>query len=1367
LSGASEGIPELQLAITGTKESFSSLISELENLEGTTDAQVEGVRAQEGQAVQNTINEFMTGIWQSIGDSFQIQQADVGVGIIEEVSEFQAKRAELEKAFDQWVQSVGDVVDTSQIEQARDLALKSLQKEEIQKIMAESEGILEQYIPENIDKYQADIQSVTNAYTDLLKRMKETGVGTKKLTKIEEDRDKILSQIEANRAAAVQELAGEAQGIVDSFSTDNLSDYEKSVQNIEKQFTGIIEKAGEVSATEEEIADIRLKQTEAIKAMSAQALTDIESQAADYKEGFLPTEELSEYQATVQEVEGQFRTWREGMDEAGSSVERMTRLDVERAAILNSVRSEAVNAVMSDIAEFSQADFGSVEEINQAFTDQAGILSDIGQAQAELNEIESQRIDLIKQFKEAQLEVKLQEISEYAESFGFDDVRSEFQKTYDETNESMWKHIRDLRELEASTEQINTVNLQRVDILNRLQDAELAALGEEMAGARAGFMPSDQSEYQQQIDEVTQTYSGFFEQIADITQVQLSSVDEAMAYLQDPENAAWISGMSEDVDMLIDTVGEMGEVIAEVNRQTIKAITDEVADYVKEFEPEMTWAESVSAQVDEVNQQFIGFIDSLLEVEGVTEDSQEVIEALAMQERVLSNIRQSVWEEGMSEMQNIADKYSFETEMTDAEKFQADMSEYKGTFQETVDALLESGMGLTEIQEMYEPIAQAELTAMMQGRGKQISQEGFDFMESLKPEEDLEGFALFEKQYTEAQTQLNSGYDELVTLFGAGSEIATEYASGVEETLSLMTEDFRQGILESSAEFAESFIPEDIGMQAEVTNLNDTFDEFKKTLEQVGDAEEELKQVEEDRINSLNYLTDQMKETILSSGREMLTGISDFQALSQGFSDEELAYQKLEGIETPGTLDELQAYTDAQIEAYQHTFDRLADQWGEWKDVENSAKDVLSAFQDFGTEEIVTLPELAGDTVADVNTYLDGMQDWLGNMADVREGFGSFSATIADDIAKIEKESAEAGLTTQELIGVRERQIAEGFKAIETATPEEALKRAEELRELILEKGDLEKQSLEDLTTTAEDFEQVTDSIKNKIDELRYSEYNLQYGGERLEMTKGDYGSLLAQAQTGDAGAVSDYMGQVDRYLSESQEMFRSSGAYQEIYEQVMTDIESLGDTTQAMAEVQISEEARRLDALTEVSYETNNQLALLGQYADQQVLAIDTQVGTQTAVMESMLGEGGAIRAGIDNTTFAIDQLSLDLQNTLTMTGETIGLMVSGQYFEDEAGEETAVSLEPGAVPVSVTESVTASADQTALLQEQVIELKQQNENLKELIKLIATQQANGGGSVVIEMDGDTLTGKMQKIANDVVYQRDVRGNRAKGRRI
>ncbi len=1366
LSGASEGIPDLQVAVTGTKESFSSLVAELENLEGTTDAQVEGVRAQEGQAVQNTINEFMSGIWQSIGDSFQIQESDVGVEIIEDVSAFQTKKNELEQAFDTWVKSVGDLVDTSQIEQARNLALKSLQKEEVQKIIAESEGILKQYIPEDVDKYQADILNVTESYDKLIERMKETGAGTKKLTKIEEDRDAILSQIEANRAAAVQELAGEAQGIIDSFSTDSLTDYQKSVQNIEKQFTGIIEKAGEVSATEEEIADIRLKQAEAIKAMSEQVLTDIESQVSEYREGFLPTEELSEYQSTIQEVEEQFKSWRVGMEEAGASVERLTNLDRERAGILGSIRSEAVNDVMADIAEFSQAEFGSVEEINQAFGEQAEILADIGQAQSELNEIDLQRLDLIRQFKESQLEIKLQEISEYADSFGFGDVRSEFQKTYDDANEAMWEHISDLRELEASTEQINDVNLQRIDILNQLQQAELAAVGEEMESFKSGFIAPDKSEYQQQIDEVTGTYAGFFDQIADITQVQLSSVDEAMAYLSDSENVAWISGMSEDVDMLIDTVEEMGAVIEEINRQTIETIMTEVSDYAKEFEPEMTWAASVGAQVDEVTMEFDRLESSLLKVEGVTEDTQEVIDLGIAKERALNNIRLAAWEEGLSEMQNISDKYIVEPEMTDAEQFTSAMSEYNQSFQNTVDALLESGMGLAEIQDIYEPIAQAEIDAMMQSRGQQIVQEGLEFKESVIPEKELEGFALFEQQYTDAQEQLQSGYEELVSLFGAGSEIAVDYSAGMTETLTAMTDNFKADILESSAEFAESFVSEDTGLQAEVTDLTDTFDGFAKTLEQVGDAEEELKQVEEDRINSLNYLTDQMKDTILSSGREMLEGISDFQTFSQTFTEEDLAYQKLEGIETPKNLDELQAYTDAQIDAYQHTFDRLADQWGDWQDVEAAAQDALTAFQDFGTEEITTLPEIAGDTVTDVTTYLDGMQDWLGAMSDVREGFASFSGTITEDIAKLEKESTEAGLTSQELIGVREKQIEEGFKALETATPEEALKRAEELRELILEKGDLEKKSLEELTTTAEDFEQVTESIKNKIDELRYSEYNLQYGGEKFEMTQTDYGSLLEQAQTGDAGAISEYMGQVDRYLGESQEMFRSSGAYQEIYEQVMADIASLGDTTEAMAQVQISEEAQRLDALTEVSYETNNQLALLGQYADQQILAIDTQVGTQTAVMESMLGEGGAIRAGIDNTTLAIDQLSLDLQNTLTMTGETIGMMVSGEYFDEEETEETPVSLEAGAIPVSVSESVTES-DQTALLQEQVTELKQQNENLKELIKLIAMQQAGGGGNVVIEMDGETLTGKMTKVANDVVYQRDVRGSRAKGRRI
>ena len=208
--------------------------------------------------------------------------------------------------------------------------------------------------------------------------------------------------------------------------------------------------------------------------------------------------------------------------------------------------------------------------------------------------------------------------------------------------------------------------------------------------------------------------------------------------------------------------------------------------------------------------------------------------------------------------------------------------------------------------------------------------------------------------------------------------------------------------------------------------------------------------------------------------------------------------------------------------------------------------------------------------------------------------------------------------------------------SLQALSPEDGLKKAQELRDLVMERYDEEKSQLESVTDSISKMKDMAETLRKKSDDLKYSDFNLTKGVARQDMMAQDYQSLLAKAKSGDASAVSDYTGFIDKYLAQSQQMYASSGQYTAIYAQVQSDIASLG----AGITNQIPAQEAYLASLNTVASETNALLDQLSGYTEQQILSIDEGLSENKNAMELLLGDSSPIVMGQQQTVNAIGEL-------------------------------------------------------------------------------------------------------------------------------
>ena len=131
----------------------------------------------------------------------------------------------------------------------------------------------------------------------------------------------------------------------------------------------------------------------------------------------------------------------------------------------------------------------------------------------------------------------------------------------------------------------------------------------------------------------------------------------------------------------------------------------------------------------------------------------------------------------------------------------------------------------------------------------------------------------------------------------------------------------------------------------------------------------------------------------------------------------------------------------------------------------------------------------------------------------------------------------------------------------------------------------------------AQTWEQVADSIEGLISQvdslvnsIKYSTLNVGLPAQKFTEAEQDYATLKAAAETGGQAEIQEYLSFVQTYLQQAQDEFKSSEAYQQIYTDVMADLETVkGDLEAGGYDQKIYDELTTIDAtlqarLTEIN---------------------------------------------------------------------------------------------------------------------------------------------------------------------------------------
>jgi len=257
----------------------------------------------------------------------------------------------------------------------------------------------------------------------------------------------------------------------------------------------------------------------------------------------------------------------------------------------------------------------------------------------------------------------------------------------------------------------------------------------------------------------------------------------------------------------------------------------------------------------------------------------------------------------------------------------------------------------------------------------------------------------------------------------------------------------------------------------------------------------------------------------------------------------------------------------------------------------------------------------------------------------------------------------------------------------------------EKVRSDVLKYYDLEKQAIQDKYNTEIDAIkekngvelQNIKAVRDKLIALTYSAYNLALPTAKAVSASYDYGTMFAAAQTGDADSVSKYLSFVDTYLKSSQDAYKSSQQYQDIYSKVMADIASLdtmpGASIESLTEIQnqlIDEQTKAMKAeLAELDDSIIGALNILNETIDARIQTTANDLATAFNLLMQVIAAGFPASASSEQpgdtagynpalttteiSAFLADSNSIFTDSVVT-TNELLMLGMTTQYNQMES---------------------------------------------------------------------------------------------------
>jgi len=375
------------------------------------------------------------------------------------------------------------------------------------------------------------------------------------------------------------------------------------------------------------------------------------------------------------------------------------------------------------------------------------------------------------------------------------------------------------------------------------------------------------------------------------------------------------------------------------------------------------------------------------------------------------------------------------------------------------------------------------------------------------------------------------------------------------------------------------------------------------------------------------------------------------------------------------------------------------------------------------------------------------------------EALQSVKSAISGDIESI----TVGGMSVAEKSAYYANRVAEGYRALDSLASEDLPEAMSAIHADLMSYYDAEKQVIQDRYQTEidaiEEKHQIEiqniEAVRDKLQELTYSQFNLALPTARAATASQDYASMFAAAQTGDADSVSSYLSFVNTYLQESQNAYKSSQTYLDIYAQVMRDIASLDTSGGRTIEDITSEQNSLIEAQTaamnaELALLNDNMtgtLELLNQTVDSQLTIVANELAAIYVELQGLIATGyGIVAAPTSTSTVTAQQTYTNGGNVINPNGSPYGGYADGgiSYGKElawvsENGPEAHIPLDNGFVPVKISTPEKAMADP----------------EVKNLLTALVAQGAKRQNVTITLDNGRTLTGYIQSVADGVAQTR------------
>lgn len=356
-----------------------------------------------------------------------------------------------------------------------------------------------------------------------------------------------------------------------------------------------------------------------------------------------------------------------------------------------------------------------------------------------------------------------------------------------------------------------------------------------------------------------------------------------------------------------------------------------------------------------------------------------------------------------------------------------------------------------------------------------------------------------------------------------------------------------------------------------------------------------------------------------------------------------------------------------------------------------------------GFEDILNIDGMNSDQVEE---YVDKLAEYANAVISALQATYDALKTVREAIDQNIQDILDESKTSEQLANEYAQQIIAGWNALSGLSAEDMPEAIDDLREKIMKYYELQKKLIEDKYKAEEEkFQDEIESIekiRDKIQELAYSNFNIASPKDKVTTAAGDYAALLAAAKTGDKDAIEKYLAFINEYLQAAQDAYKSSDKYLEIYNQVMKDLKSL-DTQQGKTIEDLTEELNKLTAentkkmqeeLDALAKLTVDALKALGEKTDATMNDVVTQLKNifdlLTAWVTAIYGGGKTQSA--------------------SSAGYADGGIASGPYSGYTAtlhGTEAIIPLRSGSVPVVISGGGYDDPETKALLKQLVAQGK------------------------------------------------------------